>query len=187
MNADLIKYLKMNIALDDELIQKLTSKFERRELKPNRFLIKKGQIADSYYFIESGFLRSYYTDNHKEHTVWIEAPGELTVEIKSLRFQIPTDYNIVAIEPVVYYAIKASDLEILIHEYKPVQDFMHRLWETRFIIAMDAVRAFQTLNAKERYRYLLKNFPNFEKLPQHQLANILGITQYSLSRIRRQK
>lgn len=187
MNATLSNYLKMNIALSDELLELLISKFERRELNAGKHLIKKGQLVDHYYYIESGFLRSYYIHNHTEHTVWIEAPGELTVEIKSLRLQLPTDYSIVAIEPVTYYAIKANVLDALTAQYKPLQEFMLRLWETRFIIAMDGLRAFQTLNAKERYEYLLKHFPNFEKLPQQQLANILGISQFTLSRIRGKK
>ena len=175
------------MALKYGQLKQLIAKFKRRELKKNRFLIRKGQIVDSYYFIESGFLRSYYVNNEKEHTVWIEAPGELTVEIKSLRLQQPTEYNIVAIEPVTYYAIKAVEFDKLVNEYEALKIFMLRLWETRFIFAMDGLRAFQTLNATERYHYLLKHFPNFEKLPQHQLANILGITQYSLVRIRKQK
>lgn len=186
MTSELIKYLKVNTALEEDQLNHLISRFERRELKKGRHLLKKGQIADSYYFIESGFLRSYYINNEKEHTVWIEAPGELVVEIKSLRLQQPTDYNIVAIEPVTYCAIKANELDLLVTEYEALQKFMIRLWETRFIIAMNGLRMFQTLNATQRYQYLLKNFPNFEKLPQHQLANILGITQYSLSRIRKQ-
>ncbi|MDF3026018.1 MAG: Crp/Fnr family transcriptional regulator [Fluviicola sp.] len=187
MNEKLIQYLKLNTSLNNDQLQKLTARFERRELQPGRFLLKKGQIADTYFFIEDGYLRSFYINGEKEHTVWIEAPGELTVEIKSLRLQQPTEYNIVAIEPVTYYAIKAVEWDKLISEFETLQEFMLRLWETRFIIAVDGLRAFQTLDAKGRYEYLLKNFPNFEKLPQHQLANILGITQYSLSRIRRQK
>lgn len=187
MNSQLIKYLKLNTALDEGQLKELTGNFEKRELKVGRFLIKKGQIADCYYFIESGFLRSYHIHNNKEHTVWIEAPGELVVEIKSLRLQVPTEYNIVAIEPVSYYAIKASLLDRFIAGIPALQLFMLRLWEARFILARDGLHMFQTLDAKGRYHYLLRNFPNFEKLPQHQLANILGITQYSLSRIRRQK
>jgi len=187
MNEKLIQYLKLNTSLNSDELQKLIAGFERRELKTGRYLIKKGQIADSYFFIEQGFLRSFYVNDEKEHTVWIEAPGELVVEIKSLRLQQPTEYNIVAIEPVTYYAIKAVEWDKLINEFDTLQQFMLRLWETRFIIAVDGLRAFQTLDAKGRYEYLLKNFPNFEKLPQHQLANILGITQYSLSRIRRQR
>jgi CRP/FNR family transcriptional regulator, anaerobic regulatory protein len=187
MNSKLIDYLKVNLALSEEQLDELMLSFDRKELKEGRHLIKKGQIVDSYYFIESGFLRSYYTNNDKEHTVWIEAPGELVVEIKSLRLQQPTDYNIVAIEPVIYHSIKATALDNLVLKFESLQKFMQRLWETRFIIALDGLRAFQTLNATQRYAYVLKNFPNFEKLPQHQLANILGVTQYSLSRIRRKK
>lgn len=187
MNFKLINYLKLNLSLNDKELEDIISKFEKKELKKDRFLVKKGQFVDSYFYLESGHLRSYYNHKNTEHTVWIEAPGELVTEIKSIRLNQPTEYNIVAIEPVVYYAIKAKELDKLTLKYPALQQYMQRLWETRFIIASDAVRVFQTLNAKQRYEYLLQNFPNFEKLPQHQLANILGITQFTLSRIRGKK
>lgn len=185
MTTELVTYLKLNIALKKEQLENLVDKFEKRQLKADQYLIKKGHIETNYYFIESGFLRSYYINNKKEHTVWIEAPGELVCEIKSLRFQQPTEYNIQAMEPVTYYVIEAKLLDSMVDQNAELQRFLIRLWETRFIIALDGLRAFQTKNAKERYEYLIKNFPNFQKLPLHQLANILGITQSSLSRIRR--
>lgn len=183
----LYEFLKINTALSADSLGDLVSKFKRKQLAPGRFLLRKGQIADSYWFLEEGFCRSYYVKNEVEHTVWIEAPGELVCEIKSLRLQIPTEYFIQAMEPITYYTIKAQTLDRLVSENTELQAFMLRLWETRFIIALDGLRAFQTMTAKERYEYLLKNFPNMEKLSLYQLANILGITQSSLSRIRRLK
>jgi len=183
----LYDFLKINTTLSPEGLRNLVSKFRRKHLSPGKFLLRKGQIADSYWFLEEGFCRSYYVKNDVEHTVWIEAPGELICEIKSLRLQIPTEYCIQVMEPITYYTIKARELDRLVAESAELQAFMLRLWETRFIIAMDGLRAFQTLSARERYEYLLKNFPNMEKLSLYQLANILGITQSSLSRIRRLK
>lgn len=183
----LYEFLKVNTALKEGVLSDIVSKFKRRNLAAGKFLLRKGQIADSYWFLEEGFCRSYYVKNDVEHTVWIEAPEELVCEIKSLRLQIPTEYCIQAMEPITYYTIKSDVLEHLMFENAELQVFMLRLWETRFIIAMDGLRAFQTMNAKERYDYLLKNFPNMEKLSLYQLANILGITQSSLSRIRRLK
>lgn len=187
MSLQLVHYLKMNAILPPELLQELVASFTRHELKENRFVLRKGQIVDSYYFIEKGCFRSYYIHNNKEHTVWIESPGELVCEIKSLRLHQPTEYCMQTMEPTTYLVIKASVLDELAERHIELQRFMLRLWETRFIIAMDGLRAFQTLGAKERYEFLLKNFPNFQKLSLQQLANILGITQSSLSRIRKQK
>jgi|SRR5690606_26031079 len=183
----LYTFLKMNTALKDTVLRDLVSRFERKQLKAGRFLLRKGQIADTYWFLEEGFCRSYYVKNEVEHTVWIEAPGELICEIKSLRLQTPTEYCIQAMEPITYYAIKSDVWDRLILENPELQSFMLRLWESRFIIALDGLRAFQTMNARERYHYLLNSFPNLEKLSLYQLANILGITQSSLSRIRRLK
>lgn len=183
----LYEFLKINTALTADALRDLVGRFQKKQLGTGRFLLRKGQLADSYWFLEKGFCRSYYIKDDVEHTVWIEAPGELVCEIKSLRLQRPTEYCIQSLEPITYYTIKANELDRLVSENVELQAFMLRLWETRFIIAMDGLRAFQTMNARERYDYLLENFPNMEKLSLYQMANILGITQSSLSRIRRLK
>ncbi len=185
MSLRLAQYLKMNAALPADLLEELMTSFTRHELKADRYVLRKGQIADSYYFIETGCFRSFYITNDKEYTVWIESPGELVCEIKSLRLQQPTEYCMQTLEPTVYLSSKASVFDKLVEQHPPLQKFMLRLWETRFMIAVDGLRAFQTLGAKERYDFLLSHFPNFEKLSLQQLANILGITPSSLSRIRR--
>ena len=65
MTTELETYLKLNAALKTEELEELISKFEKRYLKADQYLIKKGQIETNYYFIESGFLRSYYINNEK--------------------------------------------------------------------------------------------------------------------------
>ncbi len=187
MSLQLARYLKMNAALPAELLDELIGSFTRHELNEGRYVLRKGQIADSYYFIESGCFRSFYICDDKEYTVWIESPGELVCEIKSLRLQQPTDYCMQTLEPTTYLSIKAAVFDQMVEQHPPLQKFMLRLWETRFMIAVDGLRAFQTLGAKARYEYLLNHFPNFEKLSLQQLANLLGITPSSLSRIRRVK
>lgn len=185
--AELTSYLKLNAALDKPLLDEIVSKFSRNQLETGKFLLRKGQVADSYYFIEKGFLRSYYINKDKEHTLWIEAPGELVCEIKSMRLRQPTEFYMQAMEPVTYLSIKATVFDDMVEAHKDLQKFMLKLWETRFMIALDGLRAFQTMDAKNRYDFVMNHFPHFKMLSLSQLAALLGITQSSLSRIRKPK
>lgn len=165
----------------------LLSKFSKYSLQTGRFLLKKGQPEDKYYILETGSIRKYFIHKNKEYVVWIQTEGDLFCEIKSLRTKQPTHYYFQAIEPTTYWSIKASEFEELIDKHKELQLFMRHFWEVKFITALDGFEVFQTLNAKERYEYLTAAFPRLHKLPLQHLAAVLGITQSSLSRIRRKK
>jgi CRP-like cAMP-binding protein len=185
--VELMKYFQLKSALSKPTMDILLSKFSKHSLKTGRFLLKKGQREDRYYFVETGSFRKYFIYKDKEYVVWIQTEGDLFCEIKSLRTKQPTKYYFQAIEPTTYWSIKASDFEQLINEHKELQLFMRHFWEVKFITALDGFEVFQTLNAKERYDYLTTAFPRINNLPLQHLAAVLGITQSSLSRIRRIK
>ena len=182
-----MKYFQLQSGIGEKTMAVLMSKFSKNTLQTGKFLLKKGQIEDRYYFVETGSFRKYFVHNEKEHIVWIQLAGDFFCEIKSLRTQQPTHYYFQAIEPTTYWSIKATEFDALIDEYKDLQVFMRHFWEVKFITALDGFEIFQTLNAKERYDYLTTAFPRINNLPLQHLAALLGITQSSLSRIRRIK
>jgi CRP-like cAMP-binding protein len=185
--VELMKYFQIQSSLNEQTMSALLSKFSKNTLKTGKFLLKKGQMEDRYYFVESGSFRKYFVHKEKEYIVWIQLAGDFFCEIKSLRTQKPTQYYFQAIEDTVYWSINANEFETLIDEHKDLQLFMRHFWEVKFITALDGFEIFQTMNAKERYDYLTTAFPRINNLPLQHLAALLGITQSSLSRIRRKK
>jgi CRP-like cAMP-binding protein len=185
--VELMKYFQLKSALSKPMMEILLSKFSKKFLQTGKFLLKKGQLENRYYFVETGSFRKYFIHKDKEYVVWIQTEGDLFCEIKSLRTNQPTNYYFQAIEPTTYWSIEASEFEELISQHKELQLFMRHFWEVKFITALDGFEIFQTLNAKERYDYLTTAFPRINNLPLQHLAAVLGITQSSLSRIRRIK
>jgi CRP-like cAMP-binding protein len=184
---ELMAYFQLQSGISETTMAILMSKFSKNTLHTGKFLLKKGQMEDRYYFVESGIFRKYFIHKEKEYVVWIQLSGDLFCEIKSLRTQKPTNYYFQALEPTTYWSIKATEFEGLINEHQDLQVFMRHFWEVKFITALDGFEIFQTMNAKERYDYLTSAFPRIKTLPLQHLAAILGITQSSLSRIRRLK
>jgi CRP/FNR family transcriptional regulator, anaerobic regulatory protein len=185
--VELMKYFQLQSGISEETMAILMSKFSKNTLQEGKFLLRKGQMEDKYYFVERGSFRKYFVHNEKEYIVWIQLEGDFFCEIKSLRTEKPTNYYFQAIEPTTYWSIKATEFEQLIDEHKDLALFMRHFWEVKFITALDGFEIFQTLNAKERYDYLTTAFPRIKNLPLQHLAAIVGITQSSLSRIRREK
>jgi CRP/FNR family transcriptional regulator, anaerobic regulatory protein len=184
---ELMKYFQLQANISEQTMAILMSKFSKNNLQEGKFLLRKGQMEDRYYFVERGSFRKYFVHKEKEYIVWIQLEGDFFCEIKSLRTQQPTNYYFQAIEPTTYWSIKATEFEQLINEHKDLALFMRHFWEVKFITALDGFEIFQTMNAKERYDYLTKAFPRIKNLPLQHLAAIVGITQSSLSRIRRGK
>ena len=184
---ELTNYFQIKHGLDERTLQSIIPLFQRQTLKRDKFLIRSGQIVKNYYFIENGCFRNYFLHKEKEYTVWIETPGELFTEIKSLRHRQPTEYFIQAIEDTDYYYIDAKVFEDLARSIPGLQSYLVTFWENRFIISLEGFKIFQTMNAQQRYAYIIKHFPRFLDLPLQHLASLVGITQSSLSRIRRIK
>ncbi len=185
--VELMNYFQLKSEINKSTMEILMSKFSKNTLQTGKFLLRKGQIEDRYYFVETGSFKKYFIHKEKEYVVWIQLAGDFFCEIKSLRTNQPTHYYFQAIEHTTYWSIKATEFETLINEHKDLQLFMRHFWEVKFITALDGFEIFQTLNAKERYDYLTKAFPRIKNLPLQHLASLLGITQSSLSRIRRMK
>lgn len=139
----LTEYLSLDSRENKALLERIVAQFTRHHLNAGSHLIRKGNIADSYYFIKSGNIRSYYIDKNKERTVWIHSKGELFCEIKSLRLQRPTEFYFQALESTTYLKIKAADFDNLIAEDKELQRYMVQFWERRFIVALDTNRVFR--------------------------------------------
>jgi len=182
---ELTNYFQLKHGLDEKTLNSIIPLFKKQTVKRDKFLIKPGQIVKNYYFIESGCFRNYFLHKEKEYTVWIETPGELFTEIKSLRHQQPTEYFIQAIETTDYSFIDGKIFEDLARKTPSLQSYLVSFWENRFIISLEGFKLFQTMNAKQRYDYITRHFPRFLDLPLQHLASLVGITQSSLSRIRR--
>ncbi|GAB2686411.1 Crp/Fnr family transcriptional regulator [Mucilaginibacter koreensis] len=146
--------------------------------------MKCGQIVTHYYFLKSGGLRFYY-DQDRELTAWIVQPGEFFTEISSLNPEVPTRFNIEAVEPAEFYCISKKEMEMLYRQIPAWQEFGRKTWENMAIRMINEIIRFQTMTVEERYLEFLKK-PGFMQLVSvKQIASYLGITPNALSRIRK--
>jgi CRP-like cAMP-binding protein len=82
--------------------------------------------------------------------------------------------------------IPVADLDRLRYTNHEFNLFGQRIIEAAFAQTIYNETVFRSFNAKERLLTLRKQFPNLENLiPHHIIASYLGITNISLSRLRR--
>jgi len=169
---------------DDDDLQAIISKFRAKTLSKGQLLLRRGQIANQYYFVKSGALRFFY-DDEVPLTAWVVMPNEFFAEISSLGPQRPTRFNIEAVETTELLYIDKPEMELLYQQFPVWQQFGRKLWEGMAIRMIDEIISFQTLTAEERYLEFIKKPGVMQHVSVKQLASYLGITPNALSRIRK--
>jgi len=170
--------------LSEEDLSLVISKFHTQTLRKKQLLLKRGQTASRYYYVKSGALRFIY-GNNRELTAWIVLPGEFFTEISSFKMQVPTRFDIEAVDETELYYIERPEMEFLYRQLPAWQEFGRKIWETMAMRMIDEIIRFQTMTVEERYLEFLRQPGFMQHISVKQLASYLGITPNALSRIRK--
>ncbi len=158
----------------------------KRHLKKKAFLIQPHEPASFLAFIYSGSFRVFFYDvKGVEITVWFSFERMMISDLLSFYKETPASFYVQAIEESEIGIIYKDTLENLYHQYPEYLAFGKRYAEHVAIRLMERMLALQTTSAEERYLELLANPPYLEKIPLKYLASYLGITDSSLSRLRK--
>ncbi|MFN0049712.1 MAG: Crp/Fnr family transcriptional regulator [Cytophagales bacterium] len=170
-----------------EDLEKILSQYERIEFTKNDYLIKEDTTANFYYFIESGFARSYVIDlEGNDISTKFFSSTDIVIDWHSYFLKTKCRENIQAVSPCVAWKITFEKFMQLfnIEAFRDVG--RTRLVNNYFELKTHSVSIIAD-PAKERYLNLLKTKPDIvQNVPLKQLATYLGITDTSLSRIRKE-
>jgi CRP-like cAMP-binding protein len=186
-NKDFLKTIFAEPSFRQEEIAKVLEQYKRMEFAKNDFLVREGSIANYYYFLESGFARSYAVDlEGNDITTKFFGPRDLVIDWHSYFLKKHTRENIQAINPCVGWKITFEDFMKLFH----IEAF-REIGRTRLVNSFFELKNHTTSMiidpAKDRYLSLVKEKPDLiQNVPLKQIATYLGITDTSLSRIRKE-
>jgi len=154
-------------------------------LNKGEYWINEGTKEHQIGFVLSGNMRHFYTDDGEEKTTYFYFENHLVSSYFSALTGQPSKLTIEAL----------TNCQLLIFPYKVLMTLYDRshLWE-RFgrklaeylVLGLeDRMAGLLILTPEQRYLQLLQeNKRIIERIPQHLIANYLGITPVSLSRIR---
>ncbi|OZI07064.1 Crp/Fnr family transcriptional regulator [Siphonobacter sp. BAB-5385] len=182
---EFIKFIKEMVWIDEVDLQLVLSRCRERMIPKNKLILRKGQIANQYFFIVSGGIRFFYELHDQENTTWVMFRNEFFTEISSLHPQKPTRFNIEAIEETKLIVIDKKDMDFLYGQVAAWEEFGRKIWEATTVRMIDQLMNFQTMSAEERYLSFMTHSELIHKVPVKQVAAVLGITPNALSRIRK--
>ncbi|AWV97108.1 Crp/Fnr family transcriptional regulator [Arcticibacterium luteifluviistationis] len=165
----------------------IVSHFEKEHVAKDEVLIKEGQICHKLYFIEQGIGRSYYLkEDGKDVTQWFFGDGNFMTSADSFFQQSPSLYFLEVLEDAVLYSITKEKMDLLLAKYHKMETLSRLVTIEILNQIVQKLNAIQFQTAKERYNYMLADFPDIaQRVSLGHIASYLGITQETLSRIRR--
>jgi len=169
-------------ALDKEAME---LNFRSIKIKRKDYLLKEGMVCDFVAFLNSGVIRHFHIKDGNEITCDITLHDNFITDFKSLTHNIPTNYYFQILKDAELFLIKKNDLYRLYTENRNIESFGRIMAEQVAQRTIDIAMSLSSEKPQERVEKLIKQRPDlFQEVPQRYLANLLGISPESLSRIR---
>lgn len=164
------------------------SKFKQVTFEKNSFLLEEGKTANHYWFIQSGFIRSYVIDTEgNDITTNFFSVGDIVIDWPSFFLRNPTRENIQALSDCVCWQLDFETFQELFHSIRNFREQGRTtLVGSYFALKRHSISMIAD-QAKDRYLRLVKEKPHVvQNVSLKHVATYLGITDTSLSRIRKE-
>jgi CRP-like cAMP-binding protein len=186
--AELILFLTGTNQISRERAEAIAEHFKPKSIARNQFLLTEGQLSDEYFFMRSGFLRAFaYDTDGNDVTTNFYIDNQVVFEVSSFFNRTISKENIQALTDCEGWYITYAQLNMLFHSMQEFREFGRSVLVKGFAALKVRMLSMITETAEERYAHLLQHNPKlFEHVPLKYIASYLGITDSSLSRIRKE-
>ncbi|MCK0159619.1 Crp/Fnr family transcriptional regulator [Allomuricauda sp. F6463D] len=174
-------------SISDADLKSIIGAHKQVTFKKHDTILKEGSMSNAYYLIEKGMFRSYLIDySGNEITTDFFDSNDILIDVASLFLRVPSKETIQALSDSKVWEIDFNAFQNL---YSTIGGFTEwgRTWMTNQLFeAKSRAVSMHTQSASERYLSLMNKKPQIIKdVPLKYIATYLGITDTSLSRIRK--
>jgi CRP-like cAMP-binding protein len=183
------EHVHLYVVLTDDEWNILSAYLEVITLKKKKNFAEPGKVCNHIGLVVKGAVRYFHVKDGEEITGYFSFEDEMLSSYKSFLTHQPGLFYIQALEDSQIVTLSHSALQEVCAN--PLMSFkmerFGRLMAEHYLICYeDRVASFVTQTPEERYHKLLETGGEvMQRIPQHYIANYLGITPVSLSRIRR--
>jgi CRP-like cAMP-binding protein len=182
---DIVNYLNGISQLDIDATNDFVRDFKTRTFNKNELLLKPGEVCKYFYYIEQGLTKSFSYNNDKEFIMAFYQEDMMFTELSSYLSKRPSKYILIALEPTTVKYIHQEAIEKLCKKHHCIETLIRKLFTITSACFMERISEMLEENAKERYNNFINDYPTLlQRISLGDLANYIGITQVSLSRIR---
>lgn len=166
----------------------IVSLFKSKRFEKNEWLLKQGRPCNEYYFLEEGYMRAYTFDlGGNDVTTAFYSGNQIVCELFSFFKRIPSKENIQALSECQTWYITFEELNDVFHAMPEFREFGRTILVNAYAALKQRMLSMLHETAEERYGNLLRNNPDiFNHAALKNIATYLGVTDTSLSRIRKE-
>ncbi|WP_158800322.1 Crp/Fnr family transcriptional regulator [Pedobacter sp. L105] len=183
----LINYLLQFGHLNQQQIDLIKSKGVLKELKKDEFYAKAGDIPREVIFLTEGVFRiCYYNNLGEEITKYFIDENNFVVDINSYTQRIPSSEYLHVVTDCKFVVFSREAMNDLSMTIIPWDEIISKITSKALAEKVNKISSMMPQDATERYLNFFTKFPKLaNRIPLSYLASYLGITQSSLSRIRK--
>lgn len=189
MNKELlINFIGYNLPTSKKILFEIAEHFEERLFVKNDYFLKEGQVSNDYLFLADGFMRAFTFDTDgNEVTTYFYTKNRVVFEASSFFMRTVSTENIQAVTDCKGFAITFEKLNMLFHSIPEFREFGRAMLVKEFSAYKQRTLAMINKSAEERYANLISsNKEIFQNAQLKHIASFLGMTDTSLSRIRKE-
>jgi CRP-like cAMP-binding protein len=171
--------------LTDDDVKALLGISQYRVFHNKEVIIKRGQNSKTSFFILKGMVRGYFINKKgEEKNIFLRPEHTITGAPESLFHNQPTKYTFESILETELLVFKFNELQALGRKHPNLIQVNIEGLQENILTLISRVESLIDLTPEERYEALLERSPQFFRTAFNKhIANYLGITAVSLSRI----
>lgn len=183
----LFNYLLQFDHLNTQQIDLIKSKCSVKELKKDEYFHEAGKIPQEVIFLTDGVMRiNYFNKTGDDITKYFIEENNFIADIYNYNQNTPSTEYVQAVTDCRYITFSRMAMEELSLTIIVWDKIMAKITAKALAEKLNKISPMMSEDATERYLQFLTKNPNLvNKIPLSYLASYLGITQSSLSRIRK--
>jgi len=180
--------LSSNLPISRQLLEDIVEHFEPKSFARNDYFVAMGKVSTHHFFMAEGFMRAFtHNPEGEEVTTDFFNSNRPVFEANSFITQTKSIENIQAITNCRGFLLSFEKQNALFHSVPEFREFARRMLLKEFAAYKKRTLSLITQTAEERYAELINtNKEIFQYAQLKHIASYLGITDTSLSRIRKE-
>lgn len=173
--------------LNEQQIKFISQKGNELELKKEDYLVEAGKPLKQIGFLLEGVMRvCYYNNKGEDITCYFIDENHLIFGWQNYVDDLPMSVYLQAATTCRLIVFSLQDWKEISNTIVGWDSISHKISEKNHIEKLERRSRLVSQDAKTKYLEFLSYFPNLaNRIPLSQLASYLGITQSSLSRVRK--
>jgi CRP-like cAMP-binding protein len=167
--------------------QMLFKSAKSESIKKKTTLVRKGSKDTKIYYLRKGLVRMYHIkENGEEITFNLIPENNIVANFEFIGMQAASKFYYETLEDCSFLSLEYNVLESIISNNLKLESNRKFFLRKLLMESAERVQSFVLMNPEERYQKFVKEYPDLNnRVSDKYIAQVLGVTPVSLSRIRK--